>query len=308
MYDNNSFLDVSESLEARYTGLRDWSFYARGEWLEGDGTIQEQEIDAETRATALTRKTDSDRFTQKYTVGANWYATSRLTMGAQYYHKIRDNNYDHSQDSTPNGLTSGDRYPAFLETQKFDQDDVNFRVTLRPMANLTLISRYDFQMADIETGVPFLGEIESAEMQSHIFGETITWSPINRLYLQGSLNYVFDHTTTPVEDFTGGVIQDFHNDYWNVSGMVGVNLDTKTDLQFQYYYYRADNYEDNSTIGMPYGASGEEHGVTATLMRQLTRAMRWSLKYGFFTNHERTYGGNTDYNAHLVYTSIQYRF
>src|SRR6185295_10542072 len=98
------------------------------------------------------------------------------------------------------------------------------------------------------------------------------------------------------------------NDYWNASAGVNFVLDDKTDLQAQYSYYRADNYVDNSAVSQPYGVDAEEHGITATLVRRLTDRVRWTLRYGFFRNRDRTSGGRNDYDAHLVMTSMQVRF
>ncbi len=98
------------------------------------------------------------------------------------------------------------------------------------------------------------------------------------------------------------------NNYWNAGALVGIAVGPKTDLQFQYLYYRADDYTDNAAYSQPYGAGAEEHGVTATLIQQLSCSLRWTLKYGFFNNRDQTYGGHTDYTAHLVYSSLQYRF
>ena len=100
----------------------------------------------------------------------------------------------------------------------------------------------------------------------------------------------------------------FKNDYWNASAMVGYALDEKTDVQAQYYYYRANDHNNNSFVGLPLGAGAEENGVTATLIRQLSRSVRWTLKYGFFSNHDQLYASHRDYTAHLVYSSLQYRF
>jgi len=104
------------------------------------------------------------------------------------------------------------------------------------------------------------------------------------------------------------VVQQSENNYWNLSFLTAYHLNAKTDLQAQYFYYLADNYNNNSSFSQPYNSGAEEHGVTVTLLRSISKAMRWSLKYGFFTNHERLYGGHTDYRAHLIYSSIQYRF
>jgi hypothetical protein len=305
---DRGFLEVTESLEARYTGLRNWSLYARGEWSETDGDQTENETDVATGAVNLFRDTDWRRFNQKYVAGANWYPLARLNFGAQYYHKIHDYDYDHLRDST--GNTTADRYPAFLTDQRFQTDDMKVRVTWRPFGTVTLITRYDFQLSTVDTKADLLDNQQSAEITSHIISQSINWAPLARLYFQASGSYALDSTETPAANATGStnLVLNAANDYWNVSGLVGYALDDKTDLQAQYFYYRANNYIDNSAFGQPYGAGAEEHGVTASIGRQISKAVRASLKYGFFRNRDETSGGHNNYDAHLVLATMQYRF
>ncbi|HKS37955.1 MAG TPA: hypothetical protein VJW76_12235 [Verrucomicrobiae bacterium] len=307
-----AIIDVSESLEVRYTGFTNWVLYARGNWMQGRGDLRETETLVASNVVDLLRDTDFDRSIQKYTVGANWYPLRNLNMGAQYYHKIRTEDYEHRQDTTPN--RTGNRYPAFLLAHDFETDDANVRVTWRPLRNLTLVSRYDYQLSTVEMQGDGLAEIESAELTSHIFSQSISWIPSSRLFVQASVNYALDETDTPANDVvtTNGVplnvVLNSENDYWNASATVGYVLDDKTDLQAQYFYYRADNYVNNSAASQPYGVDAEEHGIIATLSRRLTERVRWTLKYGFFNNRDRTSGGRNDYDAHLVMTSVQLRF
>jgi hypothetical protein len=56
------------------------------------------------------------------------------------------------------------------------------------------------------------------------------------------------------------------------------------------------------------GADGSEHGVTATLVRRLSKNLRLTCKYGYYQYDDGTYGGNRDYDAHVLYSSLQYRF
>ena len=311
---DRDFTDVSEALELRYTGITNWVLYARGEWLEGQGSLNENQwntTDPNAPVETLYRDTHDDRFTQKYVVGANWYPRRRINVAAQYYHKIKQNNYDNHTDSTPNDPDSSDRYPAYLTDQDFTTDDVNVRTTWRPLNNLTLVSRYDFQYSTIDTKADYLSSVQSGKMTSHIFSESISWSPMARLYLQGSLNYVMDKMETPANNLTddaADLVPKSQNDYWNATFSVGYALDTKTDLQAQYLFYRADNYTDNSQVSQPYGADAETHAVTATLSRQITPRLRWSLKYAFVTYSDHTSGDHNDYNAHGVYSSMQFRF
>ncbi|HYT60956.1 MAG TPA: hypothetical protein VEL06_12340 [Haliangiales bacterium] len=301
---SRDFLEVSESLEARYTGVKNWAFYARGEWSQTDGNQNE----TENTTTPLLRDTDWHRLNQKYIGGANWYPLNRMNLGAQYYYKVHSYDYDHNVDSTLN--TSGDRYPAFLTDQNFTTHDANFRVTWRPLSNVSTVTRYDFQLSTVDTTGDLLAKVQSAEITSHIISESIGWTPLARLYLQISASYALDSTDTPAANATGTnqVVLNGANDYWNASLMAGYALSEKTDLQGQYFYYRANNYVDNSFYGQPYGAQGEEHGVTASLIHRFSKRVRGTLKYGFFRNRDTTSGGFNNYDAHLVYASMQYRF
>jgi hypothetical protein len=319
------FTDVAEGLELRYTGITNWSLYARGEWVQGQGTLKEDEFDVidpdpsfpQVR-TNIQRVTESERFVQKYSIGANWYPCRQANFAAQYYFRSRQNDYDHLVDTASfNRPFTNDLYPAFINSQQFDTHDVNFRVTLRPAANVTLVSRYDFQVTTYSmsgttnTFGALSAEVDSAETVAHIFSQSVSWSPVPRLFLQGSLTYALDSTENPAADLTGAllnVVQDAENDYWNASLTAGYALNRISDLQVNYSYYRADNYVDNSSVSLPYGAGAEEHGVTVTLVNRLKRNVLWKIQYGYFSGESETSGGNNDYDAHLVYSSLTYLF
>jgi hypothetical protein len=301
---------VTESIEARYTGFKNWNLYAKGEWMQEDLTQTERDFELEEEIPFLLigRDTDGEIRSQKYVIGANWYPQSQVNVGTQYYKKIHENHYDHTFDTTPNN-TGGNRYPAFLRDHDFDLDDFNIRVTWRPnKANVTFVSRYDFQRATIDTRGDFLRTVESADITAHILSETMTWNPLPRLYIQGSVHYVLNETDTPADQQAGALVQDMKNNYWNGTVTIGYALGDKTDIQVNYFYYRADDYEDNSLVSQPYGSDAEENAVTVTLSHEFSKNIRGTLRYGFFNNRNETYGGRNDYDAHLLATSLQYRF
>ena len=308
---DQSILDVTERLEARYSGVTNWVFYARGDWTEGQGSLyQNTTAPAPTLGAPVLRLTDDNRFIQKYTVGANWYPLRRLNIDVQYYHKIYTTDYQNLLDSTDNSNASIYRYPAYLTGQDFDTDDANVRVTLRPFSNLTLVSRYDFQISSLYATpdpVSTLSKQPTADVTSHIVGQSITYVPWPRIYLQGGLNYVLDSTDSAGSAVTQAV-QTGKNNYWDATFTSGYVINAKTDVQAHYFYYRADDFVDNSAFGVPYGAGGEEHGITVSLVRRLNDHLRLSLKYGFFNGTDAAAGGHRDYSAHLVYSSLQYRF
>ena len=306
-----SFVDVSEGLEARYAGITNWVLYARGEWLQGEGDLREREMvleDGEPPVIGIARDTDSTRFTQKYVAGANWYTLANLNFAGQYYHKSRKNEYDHIRDDAVND--SNNRYPAYILDQDFTTDDINFRVSYRPMQSLSLVTRYDFQISTIDSRMDLLDEVESAKMHSHIFGESLTWTPLPRLLLQAAVNYVIDRAETPFSTATGegDLVHKSDQDYIDGSATIGYALTEKTDLLAQYFIYYADNFADNSAVSVPYLVSAEEHGITGTLIHRFNAAMQWTLKYGWFTLSDETYGGRNDYEAHMIFSSYRFRF
>jgi outer membrane protein assembly factor BamA len=114
-------------------------------------------------------------------------------------------------------------------------------------------------------------------------------------------------TKTPTSDFTQAILN-AQNNYWTLNFSSGFVLNDKTDLNLGYFFYQADNFEDNSSLGLPLGASAEEHGVTATLLRRISKNVRLSLKYGYYHYNDGTFGGHQDYYAHAIYSSLRYRF
>jgi len=309
---------VAPRLEVRYTGVTNWLFYARGEWDVDDGDLSEESrpIDANVLPfppadTDLRRTTDYQGLLQKYVVGANWYPVRKLSLAAQYYYQQRSRDYDHAVDSTPNDATSFNRYPAYLRANDSFTHDVNIRLTWRALPNLTSVTRYDYQISTVETRADQLSTVQSADLNTHIISQSLTWSPLDRLYLQGSISYVLDEMTTPVSGSptTPGLVQDAENDYWFVTLGAGFALGKKTDLLADYSYYRSDNYKPgNYQVSVPYGASAREHVVSVGLVQRINRNLRATLRYAYFRSEDKTTGGNNNFDAHVVSAGLQYRF
>jgi len=304
-------LDVRERLDLTYNGITNWVLYARAELTEGDGNLNQYgglvPING-IGVPGVQNQTDDTRFFQKYSAGARWYPLRRLTFDFGGYYKLNHYDYNNFTDSTPNN--SFNRYPGYLVMQDFETYDGNFRVTWRPFNNVSSVTRYEYQWSTIHTSpdsISGLNEIETSQMRSHIIAEDITWTPWSRLYLQAGLNYVLSDTKTPASDVTQAVLN-AQNNYWTLNFSTGFVLDNKTDLNLGYFYYQADNYEDNSNFGVPLGAGGHENGVTATLVRRLSKNVRVSLKYGYYAYKDDTFGGNRDYTANVIYTTLRYRF
>lgn len=312
---DGEMLDVRERLDVRYTGVTNWVFYAGGEWTEGSGNLNENGGLSQVNnigPPTIHRLTDDTRWFQKYLIGARWYPYRRTSIDVGGYYKNNEYNYNNSLDSTTNDLSSGNTYPAYLVMQSFETYDGNVRLTLRPVQNVALVSRYEYQLSTINTApdpVSGLGDVESSKMTSHILAQNVSWTPWSRLCLQAGFNYVVSQTKTPTSgtNYAQAVLK-AQNNYWTVTFNSAVVLDDKTDLNLGYLYYQADNYNNNSRVGLPLGAGADEQSVTATLTRRITRNLRVSLKYAYSHYNDQASGGNNNYDAQMVYSSLQYRF
>jgi hypothetical protein len=316
---DRNVLDVRERLDVTYNGLTNWVLYGRGEWTEGSGNlnptgglipITPPELSTPIGVPPIQQQTDDQRFFEKYSLGARWYPVRHLTVDAGGYYKLNRYDYNFDLDSTPNDSLSFNRYPAYLVMQDFETYDGSFRITLRPVRNVTFIGRYEYQWSTIHTapdGASGLPNVQSSKMTSHIIAGDVSWTPWSRLYLQAGINYVLSDTKTPASDVTQAILN-AQNNYWTVNFSSGLVLDDKTDLKVSYFYYQADNYQDNSTLGLPLGAGAEEHGVTATLTRRLSKRGRVALNYGFYHYDDVTSGQNNNYDANVLYASLRYRF
>jgi hypothetical protein len=322
-YDN-----FAETFEIRYAGIDNWVFYVRGDWEEEDGNVKEHEVVDVTDQGMLDK--DTNLLTQKYTAGVNWYPTPGLNVAAQYFHKSAEYDNDFKAELASPPVPSSERNQRLL-SQDLDTNDANVRVTWRPklpasLGTIAFVTRYDYVRATIDgqwgispAGTPGVGltgtilaEQRTAEITNHVITESITWNPCARLYLQGNGSYVLNKTNTPA-DFnlipnTSPTILDFRNDYWTASVSVGFVVDDKTDLRAEYSYYRADNYDNNSLVAQPYGMGAKEHTAGASVSRQIAKNVRLKLQYSYFNYRDELSGGHNNYDAHAVFSSVQFRF
>lgn len=297
-FDDHAF---GQNLELRYTGIDDVVLYLTGDWEEGDRDIEEREHDAVTDALLLERKTDIDRFAQEYGVGANWYATRSVQLAAEYSYEHIDGDYDNGADSTPS--TGSNRYPAFLRSLDTETQRAFARVSWRPLARLRAGLRYDFRITDYDASYELLRDLRSGRTTTHAVGAESTWTPIDTVYVHAHARYVSSETETPAADLTGPatrLVTNFDNDYFTSTLTSGWNVTEKLDLEGRYYFYSADNDENNGAQSQPYGSELEEHGVSLGLSYAARDNLTWKAGYGYFHSDDRLSGGFNDYRANIV--------
>ncbi len=303
--------ETTEELELRYSGLSNVVLYARGEWTQSDKDLVIFE------GGRNTRWSDIDTDVSKYVVGANYYPMGGLSLSAQYYFRMLDQDFRDSYDDLTNPALDGQLFGHAMDTH-----NANIRVTWRALPCLTFVTRYDYQKATIENEAfwdlanvnnPGVTDpIDAAEITRHILSESVTWNATERLYVQGSFSWVSSETDTPADSGVNAVdelfVPDWDNDYIVVSLNSGYAVAKNTNLIFGCSYYGADNYLDNSSVAVPYGTDSDEYALTLTLVQQINPNLVWNMRYGYFKGEDDAAGGFNDYEAHMISTGLQVRF
>ena len=332
----------AEAIDIRYTGLDNIVLYAKAEWEQEDENIRridryavegvgvsDPDLDGEFLAT------DVEIDEQKYTIGANWYALSNLSFSVQGFHENREQSLDHDEGNQqfPTGIPGNTWTPGgannfrpIMVDHNSEIDDLNLRMTWRPMSNISLVTRYDYAHTEFENrGINWSKNttassnidpaiiypiIESGDVASHIVSQSMTWSPMASMYVQGTVSWISSETDTP-EEYTG----DSDNDSLVGSLTAGYAIDARTELTATYSYFSAHNYVASQSFNgyptMGYGYETEEHMIALTLTRVINENMIWNLRYGFITSNTTDNdqsGGYDDFDAHMVSTGLQVRF
>ncbi len=300
---DKKWVELTEAIEVRYTGVENMTHSFKAEWLQASGDLEEERLLEHTGATTIDRATDMTRRTQKYAYTANWYARPGLTLAAQYYYKVRVNDNDAVRDST---VSTSDRYPAYITDQDFETNDFNVRLSWRPAGKFSSVTRYDYQRSTILSQEAGLGPVQSAKNTSHIVAQNFTVTPHPRVYVTAGATLTYDQIATPAIDTA--IVRNGDNNYTTGNLMVGVAASDRDDLVFNATYFSADNFFDNSAVTLPYGSDETQRVAAVTWTHRRSENLVYTFRYSYYDYKDRAAGTTRDYEAHQLYGKVQYRF
>ncbi len=299
-----------EDIDVRYTKIKNWVFYADANWdQQYESTMNSSAGGPGGRSgtPVLNFNAVNGTLIQKYAVGANWYPLPNLNGSIQYYRQLQGINQNiHTDDPTQGNQR--------LLQQNWCTDDGNVRLTWNPFSTVSLVSRYDVQRTIIDSSWaadPNQNTVypygNSSVMKNQSITESLTWSPLDRLFLQGSLAYVLNQIDSPAVS-QSAALQSANNNYWTASAGMGYAFDKKTQVRADVTYYTANNYQNNSQYGVPYNSGGTQYTFSASLVRQITRNVSMNVKYYFDTYSDTLSGGNNNYTAQMISTGLNMQF
>lgn len=299
----NSWNEITEEIEARYTRWADLPLSFRAQWNQGTGNLVEESILLTSGARLLDRETEYERVGQRYTASASWYVRPGLTLAASYNYRLKMADYEHRRDSTAN-RTGFDRYPAYIVDNDIASHDANIRLSWRPRSMLSFVTRYAHMRTTLVTSMDGPGEVTNGKLTRHIVTQTATWQPLARLYLMGAFNITYDQLWVPAHRLTFPS----DNNYLSASLGAGYALGKATDLFLDVTHYRADNVIDNPAVTLPLNSGASQQSGFLTWVWRSSEHLIYTAKYGYARNRDGMFGGQNDFDAHLLHAKVQYRF
>ncbi|HEX5789590.1 MAG TPA: hypothetical protein VFY13_00490 [Luteolibacter sp.] len=303
---------ITAALDVRYTGIDNIVIFGKGTV----GNEKEDVLRVDRLRPGEFLATDIEVDESEVLLGCNWYARQNLSFSLQGFRSTRDQSFDHDVGDQAGGANN---FRPIMTDHNSELDDINVRMTWRPISSLALVTRYDYQHGEYtNTGInwsPPAGPIiyptvESGDIVTHIVSQSATWNALDSLYVQGSLSLARSETTTP-EVYTGNS----ESDFFVANLTAGYALDDRTELTASYSYYVAENYGTSSSFTgvdtMGYGLNTEEHMISLGVARALTDNMVLNVRYAFITSNTTSpdqSGGVNDFDAHMLSTGLQIKF
>lgn len=293
---------VTPELDLRYTGIRNLALYGTFDYRYAPGDEAGSSTGVNTGGVLGAPVTSSDNVKENhghYKVGANWTATSYLTLRAETFYK------DHVNKFTGYGSSLGSRYILGYEFHGY-----KLTAIVTPTPTLSFTTRYVGQIGKMDTTVDAGGSYQSMDSTNHLFGETIVWSPIRQFYAQLNANVVYATIQTAYPRAGGtanDVLRNADNNYWNGDLTFGFPVSKAADIQLQTTAYRADNYDAFATpASLSYGAGAKESTTTVGLKYKLSDRMILNAKVGYIDSRNDTTGGNTNFRGPVGFLAIDY--
>ncbi len=222
-----------------------------------------------------------DRWTSTKPGGCGFTTSPWKAVSFSGHYRRYEENSRYLNDTPPQPAGS---YPGFIRARDLLTDEVEAKLTLRPITWFKTTLSYQFLTTDswtdtraaFKTAPPTTyspgGNILAGQFDSQIYSISTTLTPCQRLYLDTTFSYETS-TTTTANNHTP-TIAPYRGDIYSVLASGTYVLNQTTDLFASYSFSKADYHQDNFAAGVPMGIQYQQHAVQFGLTRRLGKKNR----------------------------------
>ncbi|HZZ56352.1 MAG TPA: hypothetical protein VFE31_00880 [Opitutaceae bacterium] len=316
---------ATPEVSLEYVGLRNVTFYGdfddridRGQqhWINPYAAISQTGTAAEILSAVPIADVffqGADESNRDAKLGMNWNVAPELTIRAEVFRKDHWNTYLGSDDIVGTGS-----YGALFATG-YTFTGTRVSLLFKPSPIISFNTSYQPQIGRMSVTSDAVSggqgtESPSGRAEAQMFGETVDLTPYKQLYVQASLNIVYNYISTAYPDTvvsTTPVVappfQNANNNYVTASVLCGFVLTRSTDAEISGVWQHANNFDPAIAWGgIPYGASFLNESLTAGIKQKLSARLFGQAKVGYLVNRDPTTGGFTNYHGPLAYISLLY--
>ncbi len=301
----NSAVRTGEGLTFRFTGIPRTALYTEFELEQARVLLHEDRKDllGPNAGETFNRFTvaDVDRF--HIAMGGQSAPCSHATLTSQVSFRRNNNDYDDQRETDSTGTTARS---AFFDGQRTDTAEWSTRVTFKPALWLQPSIRYQLRDDKFATRVENEPIVKTG-MLSHIVTADLAWQPAQDLMTTLSFSRQMAATYTPGR-YSATNIPTFNA---NVNtGLVSADyaFTPKWSWSGTLQYSWADNFNDFSEVGLPFGVRMEQLDLTAKLNWSVAPDTSVSVEYGFYHYLPDSNADTGDYDAHMIWLEASRKF
>ena len=293
---SDTFKSLNESLGVRFTKLPRTTLYIDGDFEQVYGRRTAESIRILGGTSYFFRDVDIVNYRNNITAGINWRPYNILSVSSQYGKNLVKDTYS-DRDRTPPTATGV--LLDLLDAQRFDGDNLTAKVDIKPYKWIRGMFKYQLRNYDILTTPSGLNKAKVTHITNTYLG-SVTLIPTQNFYLTGMFSRQDSFTDTPARLVDIAVVPRYEAGVNTAMGSATYIITPRASLEAQYQWVRANDFNDFSSFGMPYGISNVSNRLWLTFKYDVKEDLSAEIIYGFTDYDEKSNKGIDNYQANII--------
>lgn len=301
----------SENAQFKFSRIKNVVFYGNAEY-EKQFITQFEEQDAfgpnPSASNSFSRKTDTIADAYNFTLGSKWYPLTKVNVTVEDKYKNKEIN--NNNEFLTGGVVSG--YRGFIDHITLASNSPIVKLNYKPFRWVTTSLGYTYDQGIYGIRTRAGSSTEVSKYVTHAYSAELTLVPVDYFYCSVFYQRRNDFTSTRADGAGGQSVSVQQPDYKANVDVLGFDytyaLTKSTSLNGGYSMYFTDNFNDFSTTGLPLGLNNLSQSASIGIQHSFKKDRSLELKYVYKNYSEDSNNHIDDYEAHLLYASMNMAF
>ncbi len=309
---NNKATRFGEGLFFRFTNIPRTALYTELELEQSRVLLREdrKSLAGQSGASAdeiFSRETVTDIDRGVVTLGGRVVPWSLMDLTTHLRHRWNDTDYDDQRETSPGSSTARS---AFFDGQSVKTNEITTKLMVKPCRWFKPSLRHQFRNDNYATRAEN-EPIVKTNMLSHIYTADLTLQPLRDLTTTLSFSRQNAVTSTPARlSSSANYLPTFHADVESWLMSTEYLPKPNVTLTSALYYTIAENFNDFSLTGMPYGVDNERLDVdtAVTWVVKEGTSVKTAYQFSRYQPHSKAESGANAYDAHSLWLELNKKF